>query len=222
MFENYEHDFDLIIPDYPGFGESDSPQNPWDIKDYANWTKAFLQALHIENPIMMGHSNGGRIIIQLSSIYPFQKAILHSSAGLHASYYRSDGIKLCIYQLISLASILLNQSKQKKIRSFWAQRLKISDYLSVSHVLYKTMRILDKHGLEKELRQMTCDTLLIFGDQDHDTPLYQGRQMEALLPNGALVVFEGAGHFAFIEQEKKFISVINAFIYDEGKSPSLV
>ena len=57
--------------------------------------------------------------------------------------------------------------------------------------------------------------LLIWGDQDTETPIDDGRLMEQLIPDAGLVVFEGAGHFAYLEQPDRFCRIVDVFLRDD-------
>lgn len=76
----------VIAPDLPGFGGSDEPDAPWCVDDYVDFVLAFAEALHIRQAVLMGHSNGGRIILKLMNRpeRPLQveKIVLIDAAGL--------------------------------------------------------------------------------------------------------------------------------------------
>jgi len=57
-------------------------------------------------------------------------------------------------------------------------------------------------------------SLLIWGDRDTETPLAAARVMERLIPDAGLVVFEGAGHFAYLEQPTRFCRIVDVFLSD--------
>ena len=55
--------FKVYAVDIIGFGKSDLPDEPLDCDGFGDFLKNFCDALKIENPILIGHSNGGRTII---------------------------------------------------------------------------------------------------------------------------------------------------------------
>ena len=73
IFNILKDDFRVIIPDLPGFGESDIPERPWNSYDYAACINTFLKKLKIRDIILFGHSHGGRISIILASRYDYIK-----------------------------------------------------------------------------------------------------------------------------------------------------
>lgn len=66
----------ITILDFPGFGESEEPQEVWNITDYANMLHELLTKLKIENPTLIGHSFGGRVAIRYAAQYPVEKLVL--------------------------------------------------------------------------------------------------------------------------------------------------
>ena len=55
--------FKVYLVDVVGFGKSDLPNEPLNSNDFGDFLKEFMEKLEIENPVLIGHSNGGRIII---------------------------------------------------------------------------------------------------------------------------------------------------------------
>ena len=53
----------LYLIDVVGFGKSDMPEHPLKSDDFGDFLRDFIKALEIDNPILIGHSNGGRMII---------------------------------------------------------------------------------------------------------------------------------------------------------------
>jgi len=50
--------------------------------------------------------------------------------------------------------------------------------------------------LTSYLKQITAPTLLLWGENDHDTPIEFGQRMKSLIPILKFVVLAGAGHFS--------------------------
>ena len=52
--------------------------------------------------------------------------------------------------------------------------------------------------------------MLIWGDADTATPLWMGKKLEKAIPDAALIVYEGAGHYAYLDNAQKTASIMNA------------
>ena len=66
--------------------------------------------------------------------------------------------------------------------------------------------------LTELMPSVKCPALLIWGRNDDATPLSDGQLMEKLMPESALVVFENAGHYSFLEQQAQFLRVLASFM----------
>jgi pimeloyl-ACP methyl ester carboxylesterase len=207
--------FTVIAPDLAGFGRTLPPPVPWGVEEYAQWVLALLDHRDISKATIVGHSNGGRIGIRLAAQWPerVEKLVLTSSAGIRPRrsilyHGRVMGFK---------ATRRLAQAKPvpSQMRSWAAGKVTASgseDYRSASGTLRATLVRLVNEDLSSDLGQIKAPTLLIWGDSDQDTPLRYGQKMEKLIPDAGLVVFSGAGHFAYLEQSERFCRVLHAFL----------
>ena len=58
-------------------------------------------------------------------------------------------------------------------------------------------------------------TLLIWGTEDTETPLWMGEMMEKKIPDAGLVKLEGGTHFAYLEHLEQFLAVVIYFLTSE-------
>lgn len=213
MIDEYKDRFRVIAFDLPGFGESDEPRSAYCTQDYATHMADVLRALHIEEPIGIGHSFGGRVLIKMAKDFRFKKLILTGSAGIVNKRPLSYYIKVYSYKTIKrlvqipLLRVLFN-------KKFEAMRNKAGseDYRRASERMRQVLSIVVNEDLREELYLVKVPTLLIWGDQDTATPLEDGKLMEERIPDAGLVVFEGGTHYAFLEQRNRFIRVLDAFL----------
>ena len=73
---------------------------------------------------------------------------------------------------------------------------------------------LKNHDVRQKLKLIKASSLVIAGKFDRFTTLALGQQLSQLLPNGVLVSFDKSGHWPFLEENKKFIRVVNNFLLD--------
>ena len=74
-----EKKYHITILDLPGFGRSSEPAFGWTIYDYYEMLVEFLKKLKIKNPVLVGHSFGGRISIIYSAKNKVDKLVLLAS-----------------------------------------------------------------------------------------------------------------------------------------------
>ena len=70
---------DVVIIDFPGHGKSEEPKEIWTLDDFTNMVHELLESLKIKNPILIGHSFGGKIALIYASKYETKKLILFGS-----------------------------------------------------------------------------------------------------------------------------------------------
>ena len=205
----------IVALNFPGCGNSDTMSNPWNIDDYCNLVLKFLAALKIENPIMFGHSHGGRVIMKLAGekkIFP-PKIVLLDSAGLipkktFKQKFRAKSFKT-IKTVLTLP-IIKNYSEKllEKARNYYGS----ADYKAAPEVLRKTMVSLVNTDLRELLPNISCPTLLIWGENDTATPLADAKIIEKLIPDAGLCVIKGTGHYSFCERPYEAHAILRSFI----------
>ena len=69
----------VLIIDLPGFGESEEPKEVWSIYDYVEMVHEFVKDLKLKNPILIGHSFGGKISLAYAMKHDPKKIVLLAS-----------------------------------------------------------------------------------------------------------------------------------------------
>lgn len=202
----------VYAPDLPGFGQSEPPPRPWGVEEYQAFVAAFMDALRIECPTIVGHSNGGRIAIRMAATEPRRAArlVLVDSAGIRPKrtlrWYRRVGMaKLGKYAARWLGA------PGERLRARIVGRVASTDYASAGEMRPTLVRLVNS-DLREYLPRITASTLLVWGAEDTDTPVADGRTMEKLIPDAGLVVLEGAGHYSYIDQAARFATIVRHFI----------
>ena len=205
----------LVVPDLPGFGATPPPPVAWSAHDYATWTLALLDRLGVKRCDVIGHSNGGRIAIVLAAQHPqrVRRVVLASSAGIPPHRGVRQRFAVRAYKALrgmersSLFPASLREAAKRRADSRGSE-----DYRAASGVMRATLVRLVNQDLRPLLPRIAAPTLLVWGDRDVETPLADGREMERLIPDAGLVVFEGAGHFAYLEQAERFCRVVGSLL----------
>lgn len=210
--------FKVYNVDFPGFGKSTEPQTVWGIEDYTRLTEEFLKKENIENPILLGHSFGGRVGILLSSRNKVRKLILVDAAGIKPRHSMKYYIKVYTYKTVRHAlPLLLGKTKGEEMLNRYRKRVGSSDYSSASVRMRQILSKVVNEDLTWALPKISCPTLLVWGTADTATPISDARKMERLIPDAGLVEFPGVGHYSFLENPYQFAAVINSFL-DKDKT----
>jgi pimeloyl-ACP methyl ester carboxylesterase len=75
-----------------------------------------------------------------------------------------------------------------------------------------TLVRLVNEDLRPLMPHIAAPTLLVWGDRDAETPVADAREMERLIPDSGVAVFEHAGHYAYLEQAERFCRVVDVFL----------
>lgn len=199
--------------DFPGFGESEEPKEVWGVEKYTQLIEAFIKLENIENPILLGHSFGGRVGILYSSRNKVKKLILVDAAGVKPRRSLKYYFKVYTYKIGKCLMPLIYGKKgaQKRIEDMRAKRGS-SDYNNASPMMRAILSKVVNEDLKYCMPKITAPTLLIWGENDTATPLRDAQIMEKLIPDAGLVSFPGCGHYSFLDNPFQFAAVLRSFI----------
>jgi pimeloyl-ACP methyl ester carboxylesterase len=202
--------YTVYAPDLPGFGKTPEPPEPWGVEDYAAFVLQFCAALGVHPKAALGHSNGGRVLLQLTGAMDnalnLQKLVLLASAGLRPRRKPSYYVKVYAYKT---AKILLKPFPALRERYQSARGSK--DYRNASPLMRGTMSRLLGADLSPALPRVSVPTLLIWGQDDDAAPYRDALAMESVIPDAGLVTLPG-GHWAFAEQWPITAAALTSFL----------
>lgn len=206
----------VIAPDFPGFGRSTEPSFPYSAEDYSDFVLAFLKELGINKASFIGHSHGGRVIIELASRenlpVEIEKIVLMDSAGIVTKKKLSKRIRIRTYKILKNI-LLIPPVKAMFPDALPALKKKFgsADYASSSEMMQKSMVKLVNTDYSHRLCKIKAPTLLIWGDKDDATPLTHAKTMEKEIKDSGLVVIKDGGHFSYLADMALTRSVLHSF-----------
>lgn len=194
----------LIILDLPGFGLSDEPEEAWDLDEFVEMLKELLKKLKIDKPNLIGHSFGGKISLLYASKYEVNKLILLASPYKVKIKKPSMKVKL-LKKLATLPGLGNLAEKMKK-------HLGSTDYKNASPLMRE---ILVKHvntDLTEAASKITCPTFIIWGTKDEAVPVADAYELEKIIKDSGLSIYEGCTHYAYLERLGQTNAIIKTFI----------
>ncbi len=215
LSENLIKTHKVYLVDVVGFGKSSLPKEPLNSLDFAEFLKEFLDKLNIENPVLIGHSNGGRIIINAvgRNIVKAKKIVLIDSAGIKPKRSFGYYLKLFVYKTGKLFLNLLPNTKGiKEFKERLRGKVGSSDYKASPTVLKDTMKIILNEDVKKILPNIKVPTLLIWGGRDTATPISDAKLMEKLIPDAGIVEYPYGTHFSYLENLENCKLVLDSFL----------
>ncbi len=205
--------FKTFSLDLLGFGKSDKPDVALEIYDYVKIVEKFCIAFNIENPILIGHSFGGRISIVFASRNKTKKVVLVDSAGIKPKRKLNYYLKVYFFKFIKqIFSFPFLKSQKEKVTQYFRKKFGSSDYQNLDGVMRETFVKIVNEDLQKFLSQIKASTLLIWGEHDTATPVSDAKIMEKNIPDAGLVVLKNCGHYSFLEKTYEFLLILDNFL----------
>ena len=201
--------YNVLIIDLPGFGDSAEPKEVWSIYDYSEMVNELLKELKIKNPILIGHSFGGKISLAYAIKYNPKKIVLLASP--YKKNIKKPTLKMKVYKTVKKIPLL------NKLEGFVKNHVGSTDYKNASEMMKKILVNHVNLDLTEELKNIKCPTLLIWGTNDNAVSYEDGKELEKLIPNAGLVTYEGCTHYAYLERLDQTIRVLNSFIGSDEK-----
>lgn len=206
----------VLLPELPGFGQSGEPKKPFSADDYADFTEKFLSALGVTRLSIICHSNGGRITMKLvtreQDKFIYDKLVFIDSAGVVHEKTARQKAKQSVYKagksFLSLAPVI---SAFPNALENYRSKHGSADYRSASPIMRQTLVKLVNEDFRPLMPKINLPSLLIWGTNDADTPLSDGKVFEQLIPNAGMVEVQGAGHYSYLEQPQLVFRVLDSF-----------
>ena len=244
--------FKIIIPDLPGFGKSDEPNENWGLGDYVEFVDKFIKSATQErgfelvknilnksslkniinggfgsvssvrteerkNPVLIGHSLGGKIAIRYAIKYPekIDKLILTGAAGIKSKLT----VKQKIFSILGktgkiIFSFPIINNFQKPIHKIFSKlaRSRKKDYYSASLRMKEIMKNILAEDLVDCLNKIKKPTMLVWGREDKTTPLSDGEIMNEKIGNSELTIIDSANHSLPYQKPEEFSKIVEEFI----------
>lgn len=194
----------ITVIDLPGHGGSSEPTEALTIYDYCDIVKALLDELKIKKPILIGHSFGGRISIIYASLYETEKLILLGAPCIRKDTKPSLKVKF----LKSLKKI----PGLNKLEGVAKKHIGSRDYRNASEVMRQILVNTVNEDLSECAKKIECPTLLIWGSNDTEAPLEEAQELETIMKDAGLVVYDGGSHYTYLEFLNPVCNVIKTFI----------
>ncbi|MGH9303417.1 MAG: alpha/beta fold hydrolase [Acidimicrobiales bacterium] len=183
---------DSIAVDLPGFGATPEPEVAYGSVEYARALLGLLEEM-ADDVVVLGHSFGGRVAVQLAALAPVQVSGLVLSG---VPWFRPPGARsrpTARYRLARRAARLGLLSEETL--EAYRQRYGSADYRASSGVMREILVKLLAEEYEEPLRAIACPVELVWGEDDSEAPLATAEAAKSLLGTAAaLRVLPRAGH----------------------------
>lgn len=212
-------DYRVTVIDFPAHGQSGRPPEPWGVPEFATCTKEIMEQLGIAPCDVIAHSFGGRVALYIAANWPelVNRLVITGGAGIkkpqtEEQRKRSEEYKKKKEKLLGLTKLpLIGGMAQKSLKAL-QEKYGSADYNALDDEMKKTFVKVISEDLSPLLPKIQASTLLIWGENDTETPLWMGQKMEREIQDAGLVIFENDDHFAYLRQWPRFVAVVRAFL----------
>ncbi len=216
-FLDGQNKYKVYVIDFPGESNKSSvPPEPWGVPEYGEMVKKFIEQNKIEKPNVIAHSFGGRVTIYLASKYQdlFDKIILTDAAGVKPKMTFRKFINRYKFKIgkFILNNFTKKETRDKKLQEYRDKHSSVDYKTLKSDVMRETFKKVINLDLTPNLKDITRPTLLIWGENDIDTPVYMAKIMEKHIKDSGLVILEDAKHFSYVDKINEYNVIVDNFL----------
>jgi pimeloyl-ACP methyl ester carboxylesterase len=215
FFKTLAEKYDVIVPEHPGFGRSDTPDWLDNVGDYANFYLEFMDKLGLKDVNLVGTSLGGWIAADLAvrDQSRLKTLTLVAPAGIHVNGVPKGDLFLWTPEQ-SVRNLFADPANAERVLAIQPdedeRRRRMKNALMLAKVGWQP-RLYDPH-LRKWLHRIAKPTLIVWGDSDKVIPRQYGPAYQELIPGSKLEVLKNCGHLPHIEKMAETSALIQKLI----------
>jgi 3-oxoadipate enol-lactonase len=213
----------VILPDFPGFGETPLLNETSTMEDLAAGVVEILDHLKIDKAVIGGLSMGGYVTLNLYRLFPerFAAMILADTSSFADTEEKrqgrlkligeieSDGMQAVVDAMLPNLVGETTKADNPQLVEKLAETFRQTNPQAAIAAL-RGMAARRDHT--ERLKEISVPALLIFGAEDKVTNLDGARKLEAEIPDAALFIIEKAGHYSNQEAAEKFNEYLSGFV----------
>jgi pimeloyl-ACP methyl ester carboxylesterase len=220
----------VIVPDLPGFGQSDMPRDPISIPGYASIVHTLLGQLGVGRAALVGNSMGGMISLQMAIEYPdaVACAIAVSPAGLATRLANPERVQPAVR---GVDAIMRNSiaMREKLVRRPGLRRVALWGVITHPELIraelawelmggagkaafMPALEAIMRHDFSEQLGEITAPTLFVWGREDRLITYRDCDRYVKRIPGARKLVVRDTGHMTMLERPAWFNAVAADFI----------
>lgn len=222
QLEELSDEFTVVAWDAPGHGGSSDPPESFSLAGFADCLAAFVDALALGRPHVVGLSFGGGLALELYRRHPTVARTL-VLAGAYAGWAGSlpaDAVEHRLQQALRLSELPPERLVGELLPTLFSDsvpRELVDEFGAVMAGFHPAglranSRAFAQADVRDVLPRITVPTLLLYGSEDVRAPVSVGRGLHEAIPGSRLVVMEGVGHVSPVEAAERFNAEVRKFL----------
>ena len=209
----------VLSVDLPGHGNSEGPSIK-SIEKISDWIKSLMLKINIKKIIIIGHSQGGLVVIDFASRYPelIEKIVL--VANSYKMPVNQDLIDLAEAGDEKAVLLMMKWGYEGSKAFIGGNPVKkiVNSARDIREVLAVDLNACNnyKNG-ENAIKKINCPTLCIFGDLDKMVPIKVGLRMSEQIKNFETKIINDCGHMIIFEKAFEMRKLVKEFILKNEK-----
>ena len=207
--------FDVLLPDHPGFGLSELSKRLSSVSDLAFYYLDFIHELGLKDVQLVGFSMGGWIAAEMAirSTAKVKSITLVSSAGIHVKGVPKGDLFLWSPEEL-VRNLYVNQDVVDDVLSQepTSEELEFMVKNRVAAARYAWHPRFYNPDLEKWLHRIDVPTLILWGDQDKIFPVEYASAFKNLISHAQTQIFKNCGHVPHMDQPEAFYHSLKSFL----------
>ena len=213
----------ILAVDEVGFGLGGRLELPFSFGYIVDFVREFQDALGIEKSHIVGWSGGGweGALLAYESPERVDRLVLVAAGGTQTRplapmvEFKPPTKEEHMAQTIPRYAGVISEDEAREWAEFDWRNAEAPGAVEghqrlLGHMLHPETR--KRYGTVRRLPFITSETLIVWGDADTTNNVSMGHEIDELVPNSKLVVFEGVGHGPPIEVPDKFNDVVGRFL----------
>ncbi len=216
-----DKDFDLILPDMRGFGQSGEVESTYTVADLASDIAGLLDHLKIEKAAVAGHSMGGYVALAFARAHPRRLAGLGmvSSQVLADPPDRKEGRYKNAADVAEKGVGLVADAMASKLSGDQSVQSFVHDLIGRQKalgVIGALKAMAERPDSTDILAAIKVPVVIVHGDADALIPVERGREMKKIASGAHYVELPGLGHMLMMENPQVVADALKSFVKGEG------
>lgn len=207
--------YTVYAPDLPGFGKSQMPNRPLTLTDYAAFLDTYVKDHRLAEPVLLGHSFGGRVALKFNQLYPQRVSalILTGVPGFTPIPKRRLALFILLAKLGGFLFAVPPMSLfQEQVKRWYYYVVGAKDFFRAEGAMRETFKRIVAEDLVDCMAAVSIPTLLVWGELDIIIPPSIAQRMHRAIEGSQLVIIPDSDHGVSFKEPEKFVPYVTRFL----------